>query len=146
MMINKRGNSEQKHDPSIINEIPYLRVSNMMTTSTPTVLLFSYGTLQDKSVQIANFGRELTGREDALPGYARRMVAIVDPKVVALSGESHHANAEPSSNPEDAVSGTVFEITEQELAAADKYEEAAEYRRISVTLRSGDQAWVYVRA
>jgi len=48
--------------------------------------------------------------------------------------------------PEDAVSGTVFEITEQELAAADKYEEVAEYRRISVTLRSGDEAWVYVRA
>jgi gamma-glutamylcyclotransferase (GGCT)/AIG2-like uncharacterized protein YtfP len=117
----------------------------MITTSTPTVLVFSYGTLQNKKVQIANFGRELTGREDALPGYARRMVAI-DPRVVALSGESHHANVEPSSNQEDAVSGTVFEITEQELAAADKYEEVAEYRRISVTLRSGDQAWVYVRA
>ena|ERR1022692_4151808 len=97
----------------------------------PTVLLFSYGTLQNKNVQIANFGRELTGREDALPGHARRMVAI-------------HANVEPSSNPEDAVSGTVFEITEQELAAADKYEEVAAYRRMFVTLRSGDQAWVYV--
>src|ERR1700687_2012596 len=118
----------------------------MITTSTPTVLLFSYGTLQNKDVQIANFGRELTGRKDALPGYARRMVPILDPKVIALSGESHYANAEPSSNPKDAVSGTVFEITEQELAAADKYEEGAEYRRISVTLRSGDQAWVYVQA
>jgi len=117
-----------------------------MTTSAPSVLLFSYGTLQKKNVQIANFGRELAGREDALPGYARRMEAIMDPKVAAWIGESHYANVEPSSNPEDAVSGTVFEITEQELAAADKYEEAAEYRRISVTLRSGDQAWVYVRA
>ena len=107
-----------------------------MTTSTPTVLLFSYGTLQDKNVQIANFGRELTGREDALPGYIRGMVAC---------GESHYANAEPSFNPEDAVSGTVFEITEQELAAADEYEEDAEYRRILVTLRSGDRAWVYLR-
>ena len=117
-----------------------------MTASTPTVLLFSYGTLKDKDVQIANFGRELRGREDALPGYARRMVAIIDPKVAALSGESHYANAEPSSNPEDAVSGTVFEMTEQELATADKYEEVPKYRRISVALRSGDQAWVYVRA
>ncbi len=106
-----------------------------MPASIPTVLLFSYGTLRDKRVQIANFGRGLTGREDALPGYARRMVS---------GGESHHANAELSSNPEDAVSGTVFEITEQELAAADKYEEVAEYGRISVTLRSGVQAWVYV--
>ena len=48
-----------------------------------------------------------------------------------------------SSIPEDAV---VFEITDQELAAADKYEDVAEYRRISVTLRSGDQAWVCVQA
>jgi gamma-glutamylcyclotransferase (GGCT)/AIG2-like uncharacterized protein YtfP len=113
--------------------------------TTPT-LLFSYGTLQNKKVQIANFGRELTGREDALPGYARRTVPISDPAVVASSGESHYANAEPSSNPEDAVSGTVFEITEQELAAADKYEEVARFHRILVTLRSGDRAWVYVRA
>jgi len=117
----------------------------MMTTSTPTVLLFSYGTLQNKNVQIANFGRELTGREDALPGHVRRIVTITDPRVVALSGESQYFNAEPSSNPEDAVSGIVFEVTEQELAAADQYEEGAEYRRISVTLKSGGQAWVYLR-
>ena len=117
-----------------------------MTTSTPPVLLFSYGTLQDKKVQIANFGRELTGRQDALPGYARRIVAIIDPNVAALSGETHYANAEQSFNPEDVVSGTVFEITEQELRAADKYEEGADYRRVFVTLRSGDQAWVYLRA
>lgn len=112
---------------------------------TPTVSLFSYGTLQKKDVQLAHFGRELTGREDALPGYAVRMVAVTDPKVVALTGESQHASAEPSSDPADAIPGTVFEITEQELAAADQYEEAASYRRIFVTLRSGAQAWLYVR-
>jgi hypothetical protein len=28
----------------------------------------------------------------------------------------------------------------------DRYEEVAQYRRISVTLMSGDQAWVYVQA
>ena len=117
-----------------------------MTMASPTVLLFSYGTLQNKNVQIATFGRELTGRKDALPGYARRMVSVVAPKVAALSGESQYPNVEPSSNPEDAVSGIVFEITEQELAAADEYEEDAEYRRIVVTLRSGSHAWVYLRA
>lgn len=100
--------------------------------TTPTVLLFSYGTLQDKDVQIANFGRELTGREDALPGYLRR--------------QGRHANAEESSDPADAVPGIVFEVTVEELAAADRYEAAADYRRISVRLRSGVQAWVYVRA
>ena len=108
----------------------------MPTTSTQTVLLFSYGTLQNKKVQIATFGRELTGRKDALPGYVRG--------VVAMTGELHYENVEPSSDPNDAVLGTVFEISQQELAAADEYEEVARYRRILVTLRSGDEAWVYV--
>jgi len=102
-------------------------------------LLFCYGTLRNKAVQTANFGRELKGRADALPGYTRRMVAINDPSQAA-------ANAEPSSHPDDLISGTVFEVTAQELLAADRYEHAAEYRRIAVVLRSGDQAWVYVRA
>jgi gamma-glutamylcyclotransferase (GGCT)/AIG2-like uncharacterized protein YtfP len=102
----------------------------------PTVLLFSYGTLQDRNVQIANFGRELTGRADALRGYARRLL---------LSGGTTYANAELTSHPDDAVLGTVFEITEHELAAADQYEEGADYARISVTLKSGDLAWVYVK-
>jgi gamma-glutamylcyclotransferase (GGCT)/AIG2-like uncharacterized protein YtfP len=107
------------------------RASITMITSTPTVLIFSYGTLQDKSVQVANFGRELSGRTDALPGYVRRLVA-------------HHANAEPSADPDDAVLGTAFEITEAELACTDQYEAGDHYRRISVTLSSGDRAWVYV--
>lgn len=100
------------------------------------VLLFSYGTLQRKDVQVATFGRELTGRKDLLPGYART--------ITEAAGVLYY-NIEPSSYPEDAVSGTVFEITEQELAAADRYERDREYRRIFVTLQSGVQAWVYHR-
>ena len=96
-------------------------------------------------MQISTFGRELTGRADVLPGYTRGSVPILNPTVVASSGETHYANAEISSNPDEAVSGTVFEITEQELAAADRYEEDADYRRVGVTLKSGRQAWVYVR-
>jgi gamma-glutamylcyclotransferase (GGCT)/AIG2-like uncharacterized protein YtfP len=114
-----------------------------VTHLTPTILVFSYGTLQKRDVQIANFGRELTGRKDALPGYARRMVPIVGSRVSASSGESHYANAEPG-DPEDTVQGTVFEITEHELATADEYEAGARYHRIYVTLSSGDRAWVYV--
>jgi gamma-glutamylcyclotransferase (GGCT)/AIG2-like uncharacterized protein YtfP len=113
-------------------------ISGFMSTLPSSVLLFSYGTLQDKDVQMANFGRELAGRADALPGYA-----FTNP---VLSDESQYANIKLSSNPEDAVSGTVFEITEHELAAADRYEEDADYHRILVTLRSGDHAWVYRRA
>jgi gamma-glutamylcyclotransferase (GGCT)/AIG2-like uncharacterized protein YtfP len=42
------------------------------------------------------------------------------------------------------VSGTAFEVSEAELAAADEYEKQAAYVRIEVTLASGAQAWVYV--
>ena len=42
----------------------------------------------------------------------------------------------------EEVTGMVFEITAQELAAADRYE-VAEYTRVEVTLKSGVRAWVY---
>lgn len=113
------------------------------SSDTTPVLLFSYGTLQDKAVQIANFGRELRGTPDALPGYTESLVAITDPEVVAVSGKTHHPIVQPSADKKDEVKGTVFEITAQELAAADQYE-VAEYKRTSVLLKSGMQAWVYV--
>jgi hypothetical protein len=108
-----------------------------------SVLLFSYGTLQRSDVQLASFGRELSGREDSLPGYLCVPVAINDPAVEAELGITHYFNVVAS--PLDSVPGMVFEITEQELAAADKYEADADYRRIRVTLGSGTQAWVYLR-
>jgi hypothetical protein len=111
-----------------------------------TVFLFSYGSLQKKSVQIENFGRELTGRADELCGWVRRMVPIGDASAAAGTDESHYANAEPSANPDEAVPGTVFAITPEELDAADEYEQRAEYRRTPVALRSGTQAWIYVRS
>ena len=39
----------------------------------------------------------------------------------------------------------VFELTPQELAAADGYETDA-YKRVKVKLCSGTEAWVYVAA
>jgi hypothetical protein len=117
----------------------------MTDTMRDPILLFSYGTLQDKAVQIANFGRELSGRPDSMPGYRQTLIAITDPQVVATSGKTHHPIVEPSPNRADEVAGTVFEITARELAAADQYE-VSDYKRVSVTLKSGVQAWVYVRA
>jgi hypothetical protein len=37
-------------------------------------------------------------------------------------------------------------VTEAELAHADAYERADEYKRIAVTLASGREAWIYVHA
>lgn len=109
------------------------------------VLLFSYGTLQDKSVQLANFGRELTGQQDAMLGYAQSWIDITDPEVLASSGKSHHPIVAPSTENGARVEGMVFQITAQELAAADAYE-VADYKRVEVGLASALRAWVYVQA
>jgi gamma-glutamylcyclotransferase (GGCT)/AIG2-like uncharacterized protein YtfP len=99
-------------------------------------LLFSYGTLQNAEVQRANFGRLLGGQADELPGY--------EPAVVTAANGLTHANARRNGRSERRVRGTVFEVTEAELLAADDYERSAEYVRVAVTLASGRQAWVYV--
>jgi hypothetical protein len=109
-------------------------------------LLFSYGTLQDDQVQLTTFGRLLRGERDELPGFEPSLVKIDDPHLVATSGKTHHANATHTGRRESRVSGTVFEITDDELTAADRYEQRAAYKRIAVTLASGQQAWMYVHA
>jgi hypothetical protein len=105
--------------------------------------LFSYGTLRQAGVQMAAFGRLLAGWEDVLPGYRLGRLEITDPDVLAKSDARFHPIAEESPGAE--VAGTVFTITEAELAAADAYE-VADYKRVSVHLKSGLEAWVYVRA
>lgn len=107
--------------------------------------LFSYGTLRFENVQMATFGRLLEGKKDRIPGFCLSMIEIQDKEVVKTSGKTHHPIVKPSKNKEDFVEGTVFQITAQELAHADKYEVDA-YVRIAVELESGLQAWVYVDA
>jgi hypothetical protein len=96
-------------------------------------------------VQIANFGRVLTGSSDALPGFTRDMVEIADPDVVAKSGSKFHPIITKTSDPNSEVPGTLFLITEAELLAADTYE-VSDYKTIKVVLKSGKNAWVYVKA
>lgn len=108
-------------------------------------LLFSYGTLQQEAVQLATFARKLTGRPDELIGFESSLVKIDDPAVVASSGKTHHPIVKFTGVSRDRVAGTVFEITDAELAAADRYEVAA-YQRMSAQLGSGFRAWVYVDA
>jgi gamma-glutamylcyclotransferase (GGCT)/AIG2-like uncharacterized protein YtfP len=107
--------------------------------------LFSYGTLQLENVQLATFGRRLAGQRDELAGFAQTEVAISDPAVVAASGKTHHPILSFTGRLADRVSGTVFEVTDAELAQADAYE-VDDYRRVAVTLASGAKAWVYVGA
>ncbi|CAO3456728.1 gamma-glutamylcyclotransferase family protein [Azospirillum largimobile] len=110
-----------------------------------TVLLFSYGTLQQENVQMASFGRLLAGRADSMPGYRSDMLEITDPEVIRTSGKRFHPVVSESGDPADEVAGTLFEITAEELEAADSYE-VSDYRRVMVRLTSGAEAWVYVKA
>ena len=110
-----------------------------------TQLLFSYGTLQQRDVQLATFGRELHGTADQLVGFRQSMVEIEDLEVVKTSGKSYHPIVKQTSVVEDRVAGTAFEVTDDELGNADKYE-VSDYKRVSAPLVSGRTAWVYVDA
>lgn len=109
----------------------------------PSVALFSYGTLQKREVQLANYGRLLEGLPDVLTGYRLESIAIADPDVVEVSGLAVHAIARPTGNSIDRIDGMLFLITEDELAATDEYE-SAHYARVGVVLESGRAAYVYV--
>lgn len=106
-------------------------------------LLFTYGTLQHAEVQLDTFGRLVAGESDALPGYTVDYAEIEDQRVVDVSGLSVHPVLRATGNPLDKVVGLLLHITTDELDAADEYEVAL-YRRVSVTLASGRDAWVYV--
>jgi gamma-glutamylcyclotransferase (GGCT)/AIG2-like uncharacterized protein YtfP len=105
--------------------------------------LFSYGTLQLREVQLANFGRVLEGEPDALEGFVVSTVMIGDPSVIEVSGLAEHLILVPGEGP--PIEGVAYELSDAELMAADEYETSA-YKRVEVTLRSGRRAFVYVAA
>ena len=49
--------------------------------------LFSYGTLQQKNVQLENFGRILKGSKDVLQKYIVKELEIADEHVLRLSNK-----------------------------------------------------------
>jgi gamma-glutamyl AIG2-like cyclotransferase len=108
-------------------------------------LLFSYGTLQLETVQMARFGRQLVGPSDTLPGFELVSLKIEDQTVVAISGKAYHPMAKFTGRTSDVVSGTVFALTPDEIQKADEYEVAA-VKRVAVVLQSGVRAWAYVDA
>lgn len=105
--------------------------------------LFSYGTLQTEAVQISLFGRRLEAQPDALTGYCLETIEVQDQSFLAHSGAVQR-NLQFTGNTLDVVEGSVLSLTPQELERADAYE-PAEYKRMQVRLRSGLDAWVYLR-
>jgi hypothetical protein len=109
------------------------------------VWLFAYGTLRQREVQRALYGRFLDGRADSLPGYALSPLEITDPAVIAISGSALHTIARKTADPRHEVPGMAFRITRAELAATDAYE-VSECKRVAVRLGSGIDAFVYLEA
>jgi len=105
--------------------------------------LFSYGTLLLPEVQLDTFGRRVPSDEDVLPGYRLEWTDIDDERVAQLSGTNSHPILRRTDDSRDRVFGRVLELTADELDAADEYEVSL-YRRTSVLLASGREAWVYV--
>ena len=80
-----------------------------------------------------------------LPGFEQATLEIKDSTTVSLSGKTHHPIVRFTGRSSDTVSGTVYEITADELLSADKYE-VEQYKRVAVVLQSGVRAWVYIDA
>lgn len=108
------------------------------------VRLFSYGTLQFERVQLDTFGRILKGKKDCLQKYILSQVKITDLDVIKSSGTDIHPILEFTGNDEDFVEGTIFELTEDELLQADRYE-VDDYKRNQLTFGSGEKAYVYLK-
>ena len=106
-------------------------------------LLFSYGTLQQREVQQATYGRALMGTRDTLIGYRLEPLVIGDPDVVRLSGKAVHMIARYTGKQADQIAGTCFYLTDEELAATDGYE-VRDYVRSEVELESGQRGFAYV--
>jgi gamma-glutamylcyclotransferase (GGCT)/AIG2-like uncharacterized protein YtfP len=109
-------------------------------------LLFSYGTLQEESVQRSLFGRTISGHNDELVGFEQSLAKIDCSPPIASGSGRYHVNVVPNGRSDSRVSGMVFEVTESDLAAADEYENADGYKRMTATLASGKDAWVYAYA
>lgn len=105
--------------------------------------LFAYGTLQLERVQLATFGRRLSGSVDTLARFTLVPLKIDDDDVIAVSGKAEHSMATFTGNDSDRISGVVYDLSCDELAAADGYEVPA-VERVAVVLESGTRAWAYV--
>ena len=106
-------------------------------------LLFSYGTLQLEQVQLETFGRLLKGEKDILEGYQLTMIEITDPEVLRKSNQRFHPIISFSDDKKDQVEGVLFEVTEDEILQADRYE-VDDYKRVEVTFKSGKKGYIYI--
>lgn len=99
------------------------------------ILIFTYGTLQNKKIQLELFNRILKGSPDILLGYQKDFIK--------LGGNVYPILKKINAKTETQVQGTCYEISLQELYVCDAYE-GTSYQRVKTTLKSGKKVWVYI--
>lgn len=109
------------------------------------ITIFSYGTLQQESVQKKLLGRIVESWPDNLSRFKLSEISISNEHVIALSDQATHPIINFTGNASDIVEGEVLKVTATELATLDDYE-TDDYKRVTVTLNSGLEAFVYVAA
>jgi gamma-glutamylcyclotransferase (GGCT)/AIG2-like uncharacterized protein YtfP len=105
--------------------------------------LFSYGTLQKQEVQWKLYGRYLSGEKDVLNGYKTSAIQVKDLTFLAKGEAATQQTLHISDDKTNAVAGTIFELTQDELLQTDAYE-PENYKRIKMKFASGKEAWVYL--
>ncbi|OYX80053.1 MAG: gamma-glutamylcyclotransferase [Flavobacteriales bacterium 32-34-25] len=100
--------------------------------------LFAYGTLKSKDIQENIFGRSLKGVPDRLIGFVINYIEIEEE-----FGIEKYPIIVATENPDDIVTGLVYDISEEDVNLADTYE-GLHYKRIEVTLESMQTAWAYI--
>jgi hypothetical protein len=108
-----------------------------------TQFLFSYGTLQKEEVQLKLFSRILHGHKVRLAGYRLIEIEITDEAFLAKGEQKNQLTLVPSGIELDFVEGMAFEVTEEELLHADKYE-PSNYKRIAIAAGSAGSVWAYI--
>jgi len=96
--------------------------------------LFSYGTLQKPEVQMDALRRVLSGEPDVLTGYKKVPIYIDGDEKTAIVPDGE---TEP-------IIGTLYEVKPVEFIVLDEFETKA-YKRARVILKSGHEAWTYVK-
>ncbi|RED23750.1 gamma-glutamylcyclotransferase (GGCT)/AIG2-like uncharacterized protein YtfP [Flavobacterium cutihirudinis] len=100
-------------------------------------LLFSYGTLRSKQIQMQIFNKVLSGTPDQILGYKLKSLQIEEE-----FGMADYVVAIPSENLTENIHGVAFEISNTDLLKVDQFESNS-YKRVQVKLKSGRTAWIY---
>lgn len=107
-------------------------------------LLFVYGELRDRALQLDVFGRVPETRPALLRGYAVEQVRLPHPL-----GDGTHLSLLPhlraTGGALDRVVGAVLVLSAAELEAIDELAAPA-YRRVRVDLVAAAPGWAFVRA